>query len=267
MFNLGFEKAHQNKSETDNKKEFARIQKDQFSEKVSNILDESEKKRVLKAFDLMTDLHLDQPNRIDGSPYFMHLVAAANNIVDFGVKDPNLISAALLHDSVEDQHVKLTYDYFRKKGYPDIPEKSQPAQFVDEKVYRKLALKGLGREVGDDVKKYVKNVTNPIIDDVVALIDDSYKKDVKFAVYKTQLDWKTSDEATFVLKLADLLNNIQTIEGKKKKYFQEKYGPVLRDIVIPKLEKVKEGDLLFKRKEQVLSQFQSIYQQDFENQF
>lgn len=41
-------------------------------------------------------------SRHDGSHYYHHLVAVAQDLLDFGVKDEEIITASLLHDAIED---------------------------------------------------------------------------------------------------------------------------------------------------------------------
>lgn len=57
---------------------------------------------IEKAFELATNLHHGQIRR-SGEPYIIHPVAVASIIAfEFGISDPEIIAAALLHDTVED---------------------------------------------------------------------------------------------------------------------------------------------------------------------
>jgi Guanosine polyphosphate pyrophosphohydrolases/synthetases len=57
---------------------------------------------IEKAFEFAMELHQGQKRR-SGEPYIVHPVAVASIIAfEFGIDDPELIAAALLHDTVED---------------------------------------------------------------------------------------------------------------------------------------------------------------------
>jgi (p)ppGpp synthase/HD superfamily hydrolase len=60
------------------------------------------------------DAHKDQKRKYTGEPYFFHCVEVANLVKDVG-GSPEMIAAALLHDTVEDCNVPLV-DIFRFFG-------------------------------------------------------------------------------------------------------------------------------------------------------
>jgi (p)ppGpp synthase/HD superfamily hydrolase len=65
------------------------------------------KKRVQDAMVLALEIHKNQRPRPDG-PYLYHILRVINRIVEeYMITDPELVIAALLHDSVEDQAEKL----------------------------------------------------------------------------------------------------------------------------------------------------------------
>lgn len=79
---------------------------DRFQREISS-LDEPARAQVLSAFELAKELHSEQ-TRAKGQPYIDHLLRVCLRIkVYFGVDDPDILSAALLHDSLEDQSQKL----------------------------------------------------------------------------------------------------------------------------------------------------------------
>ena len=59
-------------------------------------------KEVYSAFLLADTIHRDQKPRETGEPYITHPLNVAYNVLKMGVYDPDTISAALLHDTVED---------------------------------------------------------------------------------------------------------------------------------------------------------------------
>ena len=58
----------------------------------------------LKALDWMKEEMCAEKgfSRHDGSHYYHHLVAVAQDLLDFGIKDQEIITASLLHDAIED---------------------------------------------------------------------------------------------------------------------------------------------------------------------
>lgn len=69
--------------------------------------DQSNQAKITDALVLMAELHKDQKPRPDG-PYMDHPLAVATNVLaHMAEKDPEIVIAALLHDTVEDQASKL----------------------------------------------------------------------------------------------------------------------------------------------------------------
>jgi HD domain-containing protein len=67
---------------------------------------EADRARLERALDLATRLHAD--DRRDREPYVNHLLRVAIRIIShYGVHDPDVICAALLHDAVEDHPDEL----------------------------------------------------------------------------------------------------------------------------------------------------------------
>ena len=63
------------------------------------------RKEVYKAYEIAREIHKNQ-KRESGEPYIIHpLWVAYNNIKDMQLYDPDAISAALLHDTIEDATV------------------------------------------------------------------------------------------------------------------------------------------------------------------
>jgi GTP pyrophosphokinase len=63
--------------------------------------------RVISALKLAQEKHKGL-YRKSGEAYIEHCIAVYNIIKDWGVEDPNLLIAALLHDTVEDTDLKIT---------------------------------------------------------------------------------------------------------------------------------------------------------------
>jgi len=61
---------------------------------------QSEREMVRRAFEWAQERHAGR-TRKDGSTVFEHVLAVARNVLEPGERDPELIAAALLHDTVE----------------------------------------------------------------------------------------------------------------------------------------------------------------------
>jgi len=101
---------------------------------------ERDRVRLERALDLATRLHAD--DRRDREPYLNHLLRVAIRIIShYGVHDPDVICAALLHDAVEDHPGELA------RG--------------DGTGGQQGALAALAAEFGPRVAELVAAVTNP----------------------------------------------------------------------------------------------------------
>ena len=99
---------------------------------------EPDRRRMKRALDLAARLHA--ADRRDREPYLNHLLRVAIRImVYYGVRDTDVICAALLHDSVEDH----------------------PAELADGAADPAAALAVLAAEFGPRVAELVSAVTNP----------------------------------------------------------------------------------------------------------
>jgi HD domain len=97
----------------------------------------TDRDRIGRALDLAARLHA--ADRRQREPYVNHLLRVATRIVShYGVRDPDVICAALLHDAVEDHATDLA------------PGGGRPA-----------ALAALAAQFGDRTARLVAAVTNP----------------------------------------------------------------------------------------------------------
>jgi hypothetical protein len=103
--------------------------------------------RLNRALDLAARLHAG--DRREREPYLNHLLRVAIRIVShYGVRDPDVICAALLHDAVEDHPAELA----AVRGAP-----AASASGV-----REAAVGALAAEFGARVAGFVAAVTNPV---------------------------------------------------------------------------------------------------------
>lgn len=139
--------------------------------------------RISAAFDLAANLHSE--DRRSPGEYISHPLRIANRLVThFGIKDPDLVIAALLHDTVEDHPRDL----------------SELANFRPDSVAdaREAALFVVGDVFGARVKRIVEGVTNPIYDGTADQKNDFYLDHVTHAI---------QDQDVFLVKLSDFIDN------------------------------------------------------------
>ncbi len=152
-----------------------------------NILDTLKKNNsiginnVSNAFNLADSLHKGQ-TRKSGEPYIMHPVAVAEILCNLGF-DTDMISAALLHDVVED--CECTIDQIREKFNNNI------AEIVD-------AVTAINQNTSS---------INEIFDD-----PDFFKNSLEEQTFKKLISIGKENKFAFFIKFADRLNNLRTIQ-------------------------------------------------------
>jgi hypothetical protein len=107
---------------------------------------EQDQRRLNRALDLAARLHAD--DRREREPYVNHLLRVAIRIMShYGVRDTDVICAALLHDAVEDHPAELAA--------------SVPGQAGSAGDDQAAALAALSAQFGTRVAELVAAVTNP----------------------------------------------------------------------------------------------------------
>lgn len=134
---------------------------------------------VKKSFDLANDIHKNQ-FRQSGEPYIIHPLTVAKILVEeMEIYDPDTISAALLHDVIEDSEGKI------KK---------------------------------EDLKEIINPTVAELVDGVSKMrrIDFITKKDQNLANFRKIINGIIKDIRIILIKLADRLHNMRTLEFKSK---------------------------------------------------
>ena len=151
---------------------------------------------ITRAYYLAERTHAHQ-KRKSGEPYILHPVAVANIILEIG-GDETMICAALLHDTIE-----------------DALNPSEVDTAIEE---------GFGKEVYYLVHALSKN----------ADILDKHEQQEHF--FQQMEEALQSDISVFFLKMADLIHNLQTIDGLKPekkeiwvRELRERYIPLFQD--------------------------------------
>ena len=135
-------------------------------------------KEVYSAYLLADWIHKDQKPRETGEPYITHPLNVAYNVLKMGVYDPDTISAALLHDTVEDANFDFTKECIVTSINPTV------AMLVDG-VTKMKAMEFTNRKDEDDAN------TRKIINGL------------------------TKDVRIIIIKLADRLHNMNTMSKKR----------------------------------------------------
>jgi len=221
----------------------------EFIDGLDNYFGKNDKKIIVRAVELMIAIHSDQKDRPDGKPYIWHTLDVANRVLnEFGVADKDIVIAALLHDSVEDQASRLAEMCIKKKSI-DKKKLSQDG-------LRMYAFKALQNMFGKRVVSIVKGVTNPII--------STKNPEEKRALYKYLVAEAVQDTDVCVVKYADFAGNALQIhklldKGSRRSKFVKKYGPVLKEVFIPILKNMDESHPLYVNKKNLLNEAEEYY--------
>lgn len=137
---------------------------------------------VIKAYDLATEIHKGQ-FRQSGEAYIVHPLTVAMNLLEMEVYDPDTISAALLHDTIED--AKGEFSKFSKKDIEIL--------------------------INPTVAELVDGVTK------ISRMEFSTKEEQNLANTRKIINGLTKDVRIILIKLADRLHNMRTLEFKAPK--------------------------------------------------
>lgn len=177
-----------------------------FVDRISELSD-SESKDVLEALNLVRELHSGQM-RPDGTPYVGHLLNVADRILsEWNIEDPIILSAAILHDSLEDQAEKLARMY--KEG----------GELTDGD----KALEVLRARFGIRIASIIENLTNPKWPEGLSREEGNNR-------YIEHVSHVIKDPIVLVVKLADFYDNgmrlDRSLDHNKRLKLSEKYLPL-----------------------------------------
>ncbi len=236
-----------------------------FKEKLKCFNDE-ERRQIESALNLMIKLHINQKSRPDGKPYISHPLEVADDIlVKYGVKDKDIIIAALLHDSVEDQSLALARKYIKSKALhsePDLLDKEDIEKILDMKL-EEIALTELKEMFGERVGNIIKNLSNPDFNKIIAELEKQGIKKTKFDLYKEHVAEAVKDPDTCVVKYADFARNALAIDNiddeAKKEKLKKKYGPVIKEVFLKLFKNIGKGHPLYSKKDEIIHSLEDYY--------
>ncbi len=222
-------------------------------------LSRAERTEVLAARELAMRAHYAQADRQDGQPYINHPLAVAITLMQtLGVREPDSVKAALLHDCVEDQAaavIRLLRGTVT--AHTDVRYEAQ-----------RLIRWAFGRRVGE----IVDHLTNPDFHE--RAIQAQLKGDARTAhqlkhhFYKEHVvSLVERDPDAFLVKLADFYQNAFNLSAVRDPVVRaelgSKYGPVIPEL-IEKLERVPEsGHPLSLRRASLMSALSDRYNRHF----
>jgi (p)ppGpp synthase/HD superfamily hydrolase len=218
-----------------------------------------EHERIKRALHLMLQVHFQQKDRPDGQPYINHPLDVALSVLnEYQIYDPNILIAALLHDSVEDQTEAVIAWADHNVAYKEAPRVE----------YALRVIEGL---FGRDVAELVGTLTNPDFDaEAERLTADKEEKDnIKIQLYLQHIESIYDDNVSaFVIKLADFSHNALHLdvleEGPRKNWLRSKYWPVILMISHRLQELADKSHPLYRRKDEISETLLQVYARDYQ---
>lgn len=173
-------------------------------------LADEQQQQITDALEIAQDAH--KHDKRGPHPYSTHFLRVATRVIYYlQVGDPDIITAALLHDTVEDHPKYLV------RG-SDI----DPSTFDSHEALTEAAVGFLGRRFNPRVSRLVSSVTNPKFDPSKDR-NRQYRHHVEHNLVR--------DREARIIKLADFIENCNGIRhaeniGRAKRSAQ-KYGPLI----------------------------------------
>jgi (p)ppGpp synthase/HD superfamily hydrolase len=217
-------------------------------------LNESQRSQVAFALQVASITHAGQ-TRPGNTPYIDHPLQVALSAANrFGIKDVNLIIAALLHDTVEDRAFELIQAL---SGQPAID-------------YKREALSCIAQHFGGRVRDVVERLTNPNFNEQVSLLksrgDLREPQIIKQSLYQEHfLEILAEDPEAFLIKLADFGENalkLGQLPPENRAPLARKYGPVIL-ATISALENLSPNHPLEHLSKLICEDLRRAYQRDY----
>lgn len=154
-----------------------------------------------KALETALRLHIDQKKRPDG-PYINHIMRVTKRVVEeYGVTDPDILVAAILHDSLEDALEKLVgSDGTLDDGYQWMAD-----------------------QFGEEAAKIIKALTTPST-------PDDMSREEKYASYFDHMNMLAQNSKAIVIKISDFSDNalkVHDLKPQRRARLSKKYAPVI----------------------------------------
>jgi len=252
-----------------NRREKIESEINNFKNKVEARFSEIDAKRINEALEFMLKIHLPQKDRVDGKPFASHPLAVAEKVMAMS-DDPDLIIAALDHDSVEDQSDRIFVERINRKNigsnlHFDISEATKEKY---KTIFTAWSFKEISELFGPKVKYYVENMTNHDFNSLADNLNLNGEDKENFVnkLYAEHVEDIMNDPKLFTLKLADLSTNINLRsldpEGEKYKTLKRKYKSVI-EAIIEKLQTIPTDHLIYEKKGEITKELEQVYQEQY----
>ena len=151
-------------------------------------------------------------------PYIEHPLRVAIRLFKyFEVKDPTIIFAAILHDTVEDH----PFEFADFEGVLGTPNRTQESEA------RKRALQFISEHFGYATASMVEDISNPIL-------PEGTTKEEKISNYQEHVTAVVSrSDKAFIIKFSDFVDNAGSLhhhyeyDNPKVQYFVSRYSPLI----------------------------------------
>ncbi|MFA6995012.1 MAG: hypothetical protein WC249_01220 [Patescibacteria group bacterium] len=259
-------KINLNPEEISNRREKIKNEIDSFRQKISEKFTGNDRQKINEALEFMLKIHLPQKDRMDGQPFASHPLAVAEEALKLS-DNPELIIAALIHDSVEDQPDYIFVERVNRK-YPNrnfVPlEIGDTLRERHRDVFKAWSFREIEERFGDKIKYYTENMTNH---DFNSLAEDlglngEDRQDFINKLYAEHVQDIINDPELFTLKLADLSINIDlhSLSPDSEKYLKlkRKYKSVI-EAILERLINLEEGHPIYNKKNEIMAKLKKIY--------
>lgn len=205
--------------------------------------------RIHHALHLMITLHLPQADRADGQPYITHPLAVTLTLLQQfpAAATPDMIIAALLHDTLEDQAAALA-------------QLALPTGEMRPTDIPTLARQALTEKFGPRVAELVHHLTNPTAPPHPGI--PAYEP----YLAHFQAIWNADSQA-LVIKLADFAQNGLALSrlpaGTRKTHLQRKYGPVLHWLIGQLKSLTDPTHPLYAQRHTLCARYTAVYSRDY----
>lgn len=201
--------------------------------------------KIIQTLALMQEVHADQHPRADGAPYFTHPLDVASQVLNCMThKDADLVIAALLHDSLEDQANKLAQKSNLQTG-----------------TQTDRALEFLSSTFGHRITQIITELSNPDFDSLLHQqgLDRGHPDYTRASnrIYADHVQEAIEDPDVALIKFFDFSANALHLDNvtdpKRKAKLTTKYSPVIQIFIDRLLDTSKPLNISDAKKEEFLA--------------
>ncbi len=229
-----------------------------FTETITNTFKSNkEKTHIFNALILATELHIDEEDRLEGQPYLGHVLEVAQILLDeYKITDYKIIVTALLHDSVENNAIKLA----KMENFMGNEDNEEEQSKEDKEKITRRAIFQIRTIFEPSIAQTIEILSKP---DFPAMIQKALEEGskespttLKNKFYNQYIQNITQDKKALTAKWADFkVNAIEIIErvpeSEKKHRKILKYNTALPTLLTA-FENLEETHPLFPHREKII---------------